>query len=222
MLQGLCGESKVTSFGSILRSQPVILPWQGFWSGGGRQERSIREVHLQFPARKGSGYQRGGNADFFPFEQSCRGTPAACEHRPVGKAALTDAGDVTGICLCTTCSCRDLLTLVLLLSLVHPPSCISSKAHCSSLLLPLLKGQSGVPEPALTAPAPPPPAALYCAPPASAASQLCCLCSSPGPAFSPGYMLLASPHICPLCYVPFPLCLNSRQCRAVWSSDTPP
>ena len=179
----------------------MILPWQGFWSGGGRQERSIREVHLQFPARKGSGCQRGGNADFFPFEQSCRGTPAACEHRPVGKAALTDAGDVTGICLCTTCSCRDLLTLVLLLSLVHPPSCISSKAHCSSLLLPLLKGQSGVPEPALTAPAPR--LLLPCT----------VLLQPPPPPSSAAFVPLLGPHflldICclpPRTSVPFAMC----------------
>ena len=182
------------------------------------------EVHLQSPPPPPERFWMPARWELtFPSLSRAAGGPQLLVSTGLWeKPPFKDAGDVTGICLCTTCSRRDLLTLVLLLSLVHPPSCVSSKAHCSSLLLPWLKGQSGVWEPALTAPAPAPrcPVLPLLCPPAP--SQPCCLCSLLGSHFLLNIGCLPPQHICPLCYVPFPLCLNSRQHRAVWSSDTPP
>lgn len=99
----------------------MILPWQGFWAGGGRQESFIQEADLQFPPGKVLDADKVGMRTS-PSLAEPQGDPAAGEPT---QAREKQRG--LGICARTTCSRRDLLTLVCLPSLAAPPDCASSQ-----------------------------------------------------------------------------------------------
>lgn len=96
MPPGLCGGLDVTALG-ILRSQLVTLPWQGFWSGGGRPGSLILEASLPFPQESVWTPDASGVGMLtFPLEQGCGWAHAAAEHGLSEQQPYAQTGEFSG------------------------------------------------------------------------------------------------------------------------------